>query len=206
MPPRANWTTSGMSQVPAPLNVRSRTPQAAELPAGSSNGAPEAPNSDAYFEDVDPRFAEPRRPPPQQRAVTPPPIRIHTAANGNHPYEDIPEGGRSPAESERSNFTSISQRGVNPRWVPPPPQASLMPTSYNAGPVPRRPVRPPMNDGLLGSNPDFALPATRGGRGGPGASSGNSPPRGGGGGGGGGGSGGPPGSMGMVPGSAYPAL
>ncbi|EAQ89933.1 hypothetical protein CHGG_06552 [Chaetomium globosum CBS 148.51] len=74
-------------------------------------------------------------------------------------------GSRSPAESERSTFTSISQRGINPRWnppVPPPPA----PGSYGVGVggggggnpmVPRRPVN--RTDILLSSNPDFELPS-----------------------------------------------
>ena len=149
--------------MPSPLNVQG-SPPPVEMPTTRSPPPQEAPNSQAYFEDVDPRFAE-----PQQKLVVPSP-------KPQSEYDDAPP--RSPAESERSNFTSISQRGVNPRWNPPPPQ--LMP-GYNGQVPPRRPVRNP-NENLLNNNPDFALP----GRGG------NSPPR------------GPAG--GMVPGSAYPAL
>lgn len=70
-------------------------------------------------------------------------------------YDDVsvlPPGARSPAESDgaQSNFTSISQRGVNPRW-----QGDRGGGNF----VPRRPV-PPRNDQaiLLNSNPDFELP------------------------------------------------
>lgn len=97
----------------------------------------------------------------------------------NGPYDDgepMPRT-RSPAESDRSGFTSISQRSVNPRWrgkaQPPrrPSNASLVPR----GLVPQKPLRRP--DVLL-DNPDFSL--------------------------GGGGGGARRGGMGLTPGSAYP--
>lgn len=134
---------------------------------GSPAPQPPAPSAGEYYEDVDPRFAEA----PPIRAVTPPPIQTTNS------YEDIPQGARSPAESERSTFTSISQRGVNPRWNPPPP---AFPGGGNFGGtvIPRRPVN--RNDILLNSNPDFELPAR------------GNPSRGAGGGGN------------MIPGGAYP--
>lgn len=106
--------------------------------------------------------------------------------HGNNSYEDIQEGARSPAESDRSNFTSVSQRGVNPRW-----NAGTGGPGYGA-PVPnRRPVNAPQrNDILLNSNPDFQLPGGRGGRGGfPGRGGRGQPP---------------PMGASMIPGSAYP--
>ncbi|RDA96169.1 hypothetical protein CP533_1653 [Ophiocordyceps camponoti-saundersi (nom. inval.)] len=84
---------------------------------------------------------------------------------------------RSPADSERSGMTSISQRGVNPRWrgraAPPrrPSNAGMVPQ----GLAPQKPLRRP--DVLL-DNPDFAL--------------------------GGGNGGARRGGLGMTPGSAYP--
>jgi hypothetical protein len=103
---------------------------------------------------VDPRFAEP----------PPAPKPIPTSIQTTNSYEDIPQGSRSPAESERSNFTSISQRGINPRWNPPMPPPPA-PGSYGVGVgggggnlmVPRRPVN--RTDILLNSNPDFELPS-----------------------------------------------
>ncbi|OAA62451.1 pH signal transduction protein [Niveomyces insectorum RCEF 264] len=156
--------------------------------------------SEAYIEDVDPRFAEPH--PGNKHSSPPPPLQQQPqflqplmVPPGNS-YEDIPQGSRSPAESERSTFTSISQRGVNPRWNPPPQTLTpgYGPPGMEMGPghgIPRRPVRDP-NETLLNSNPDFSLPAA--GRrslthGSPGPSN-----LGGGGGGG------------MIPGSAYPAM
>lgn len=91
-------------------------------------------------------------------------------------------GARSPAVSERSAFTSVSQRGVNPRWNPGPGQGygQHMPT-------PRRPInRNEVN--ILNSNPDFNLPGRRGGSASPARGSATR------------------GSMSMVPGSAYPGV
>jgi hypothetical protein len=141
VPPRQAWNQGpgrNSPRVASPLNTAGRP---AELPTHGS-APPQSPVAPAgeYYEDVDPRFAEP----PVQRP-TPAPI------NTTNSYEDIPQGSRSPAESERSNFTSISQRGVNPRWNP---NSSSVPM------MPRRPVN--RADMLLDSNPDFGLP-TRGG-------------------------------------------
>lgn len=156
VPPRQNWsqgTGRNSPKVPSPLNVPDRP---AELPSSRGSPAPQpsAPLAGDYYEDVDPRFAEQ---PPGIARPTPPPIQTTNA------YEDtldIPRGGRSPAESERSTFTSISQRGINPLWrdpVPPPPP----PGAYGGIPTPRRPVNRPTD--VLTSNPDFELPP----RGGP---------------------------------------
>jgi hypothetical protein len=148
VPPRQGWNQPpGRSspRLPSPLNVAGRP---AELPSHGS--PPPQPSAGEYYEDVDPRFAEPA---PVQKP-TPAPI------NTTNSYEDIPQGPRSPAESERSNFTSVSQRGINPRWNPPvPPPPAL--GSYGGGPVPRRPVN--RSDMVLASSPDFELPS----RGGP---------------------------------------
>ncbi|KLU92864.1 hypothetical protein MAPG_11823 [Magnaporthiopsis poae ATCC 64411] len=89
-----------------------------------------------------------------------PPIQINSSAAD---FDDIPQGQRSPAESERSNFTSISQRDINPRWNPPPP--TLMPGFSGGGPPQQRPIPPNRNDVLLNNNPDFELPGLGGGGG-----------------------------------------
>ncbi|KAL2020228.1 hypothetical protein VTK56DRAFT_8654 [Thermocarpiscus australiensis] len=152
VPPRQAWNQgSGRNspRMPSPLNAVGRP---AELPArGSPGPQPPVPATGEYYEDVDPRFAEP---PAIHKS---PPTPIHTTAADS--YEDIPQGARSPAESERSNFTSISRRGINPRWNPPVPPP-LVPGGYGGNVIPRRPVKPSA-DVLLGSNPDFELP-TRG--------------------------------------------
>lgn len=86
--------------------------------------------------------------------------------DGANSYEDlrVGPGSRSPSESERSNFTSVSQRGINPRWPGDAPQMPSMvlgaqrggPGGYG-GPQQRR-AAPQRNDILLQSNPDFQLP------------------------------------------------
>jgi hypothetical protein len=120
-------------------------------------------SGDNYYEDVEPRFAEPREAAPSSIAVPsllvpglgpagekPPPLTI--------PDGNFADGPRSPAASEISQFTSISERPVNPLWQPPP--------------MPRRGPLPPRQDMLLANNPDFEVPVDRGqgsrvGRGGP---------------------------------------
>jgi hypothetical protein len=196
----------------SPLN---QSAQATELPNAAIVPTPNRrESSDNYYEDVDPRFADPlpsqpplgppRMLPANQGTgytnssngnlrVQPPQSQPLGGADGNSSYEDIQSGQRSPAESERSNFTSVSQRGINPRWNP-------GPNYGGSGPMPNRRPAPQQarEDMLLNSNPDFMLPGG-GGRGRGGARGG---PR---------GRGGPqatgriPGQIpGMVPNSAYP--
>lgn len=165
VPPRAEWNEgSGRNspRAPSPYDVHNRT--AAELPAG--RGTPSGPRG-GYYEDVDPRFAS-NTPPEMNNQLAPPVDPIYEDIHLNNP------GARSPADSDRSNFTSISQRGVNPRWNPNPP-----PMPYQQGPPTRRPVRQQQQrQDMLLDNPDFQLPGQRSNnrRGGPG----------------------------MIPGSAYP--
>ncbi|CAK7202504.1 regulator of ime2 [Sporothrix eucalyptigena] len=170
VPPRAGWNGQGGGASNSPVR-------------GAAELAPST--SEAYIEDVDPRFAEPSngRAPPQHQNL--PPLAV---GSNNTPYDEIPQGSRSPAESERSTFTSISQRGINPRWNPPPP--NLMPGYGGQGQmIPRRPVRD-NNETLLNSNPDFSLPTgSRRPGGPPGPNMGNAG-----------------GASGMIPGSAYPAM
>ncbi|MCJ1305783.1 regulator of ime2 [Hypocenomyce scalaris] len=83
-------------------------------------------------------------------------------------YESIQEGARSPAASDASNFTSISQRGVNPNWRPVPGQ-DMGGYGPGMGGIPnRRPGhqsrRSRDREVLLNSNPDFEVPGARAGR------------------------------------------
>lgn len=175
--------------MPSPLNVQSH--QAAAELAGRDTPPVAAASAGNYYEDVDPRFANPS-PSNNQPPHQPPQHSPHLHPSHNQPpphnqpspveqlYEDPRPTGdrsRSPAESDRSNFTSISQRGVNPRWNPPPP----MPQQYGGAP-PRRPVQQQRQDMIL-DNADFQLPGN----------SRTSPKRG-------AGAAGP----GLIPGSAYP--
>ncbi|KAI8962632.1 pali-domain-containing protein [Daldinia sp. FL1419] len=156
VPPRQGWRgPERPSQVPAPLQIPTRPPQ--ELSGGTPpppqpQPQPAAASTGNYYEDVDPRFEEPA-PKPQQlqqprQPQLPPPEEPS--------YDDIPPQPMSPAISEQSGFTSISQRGINPRWNPPPGQG------FNQQIPPRKPVgRNEVN--VLNSNPDFQLPIGRGG-------------------------------------------
>lgn len=181
-----------------------------ELPAQLAQPGAQAPaysndRSSDYYEDVDPQFAEPARahPPPMPTSLVPggyaqpnvsnpnflaapPPLNT----NGSDPslprtasYDDLPEGSRSPAASEASHFTSVSQRPVNPNWRPEmgAPAGQFPPYGPGQG---RRPLRP--EDVILeanAANPDFAIPGMPGrgrgrgrGRGGRGGLMGPPPP------------------------------
>jgi hypothetical protein len=147
--------------------------------------------SSDYYEDVDPKFAEPRpNPPPMPSSLMPGgmPGAYSSSSNllgvnGQQPpppqlsdpnlprtssYDDLPDGSRSPAASEASHFTSVSQRPVNPAWRP-----EMGAAAGNFGPYGGpgngrggRPMRP--EDVILdanAANPDFAIPGVGMGRG-----------------------------------------
>ncbi|KAI1176383.1 pali-domain-containing protein [Nemania sp. FL0916] len=166
VPPRQAWNQGpgrASPRNPSPLHT---TPSPQD-PNGGMRPAPlAASNGGNYYEDIDPRFAEPS--PPAQQPAQEGLLAVDDPHQG--------PGARSPTVSERSGFTSVSQRGVNPRWNPA--------QGYNQPMPPRRPAN--RNDvNILNSNPDFQLPGRRG----PAAA----PPKGGAGG-------------GMTPGSAYPGI
>lgn len=192
VPIRAAWD-SGPS---APAELPSSTSNIGGYPAPRPNRVNSG-GSDIYYEDVDPRFAAEAELPPllpnehgglppalaagpqQQRSYndeSPDSLQIRPPPLTNS-YEDLP-GARSPAESETSNFTSVSQRGVNPNWRP------GYGGDFNNLPPARRPSNTQAR--LLDANPDFQLPgmgppgrrpppAMRGGFG-PGMNTGRMPP------------------------------
>lgn len=185
-PPRPAWNQGDGRNSPRAASPLTMGRQNAELsgrgtpptraPAASGGGS-------TYYEDVDPRFV----------SETPPPVVPNQPPPIESIYEDVHAGNagaRSPAESERSTFTSISQRGINPRWNPNPPpmpypSGHLHPYQqghqqpYQQGPPPRRPVQQQQQQrqDMILDNPDFQMPHNRAARG-----------------------------PGMVPGSAYPGL
>jgi hypothetical protein len=155
-------------------------------PRNRNNGRPRVSSggSDLYYEDVNPRFAnDPELHPPQQSVPSlltpgarhpPAPLRQVPGPNGElipltSSYENLQEGARSPAESETSNFTSVSQRGVNPNWRPQDGGGA-----FNTGLGPPRRIQQQTQmrrDMMLTNNPDFEIPGlggagARGGRGG----------------------------------------
>lgn len=155
-----------------------------ELPAQLSTvGMHNNSRSSDYYEDVDPRFAEPSNnpaPPALPSSLMPGgfssnPNLLSVSNHGlnvsdpnlpqNPSYEELPDGSRSPAASEASHFTSVSQRGVNPNWMPPPGMGPPLPGQY--GPYGgRKPLR--QEDVILeanAANPDFTVPGAGLGRG-----------------------------------------
>jgi len=190
VPARQGWA-EGAGR-PSPLKSNPHSPTHRRTSSG-----------DNYYEDVDPRFAEPIQPVQELSAVPaalipgynnslpgtqttatnhdpgylhPSSFNPALALDSNQPYEDIAaEGSRSPAESERSNFTSVSQRGVNPRWNGGPGNMAMPPSGGDGHIAPlntsRKPVPPPAaavaaqrNEMVLNSNPDFELPGAGAGR------------------------------------------
>ena len=143
--------------------------------------APRQERSSDYYEDVDPRFAEPvqhQAPPAVPTSLMPggfaPPnpgfLNTNNLSDPNLPrtnsYDDLPDGSRSPAASEASHFTSVSQRPINPNWRPEMGAAAGQFGPYPGGPGPRRPMR--QGDVILeanADNPDFVLPGAGRGRG-----------------------------------------
>ncbi|EDN09304.1 pH-response regulator protein palI/rim-9 [Histoplasma capsulatum] len=141
IPPRAAWEQALREPSLPVIERQSPSPHGqAPIPHSTSRGD--------YYEDVEPRFAEPNDLPP---ALTPGALGELQPSSS---LEDIPEGAHSPAASETSHFTSISQRGVNPKWRSP--EAEV------------RHDKQRRQDLLLGSNPDFELPVGRGRGGGSG--------------------------------------
>lgn len=179
VPPRAQWT---QRNVTPQMNNRTLSPIQASPTSQLQNSPPRigirAPTAtDNYVEDIDPEFVEPTMGPtiPTSLMPGPPPPNLTSDQPLRNEYlqpnesnsfpssgpslersadsfESLPESERSPAASDASHFTSVSQRGVNPNWRPGPQPA----------PGPRG------EDMLLNSNPEFSIPGAgpRRGRGG----------------------------------------
>lgn len=213
MPPRTNWNHMPIDGVVQPRSPGRYGPAPVELSTSTSHvggydSQPRRPRvnsggSDIYYEDVDPRFASEPAPPlppmPQHPGMSNHSPAAAPLLHPGHPsqdrpdsyselpptnsYEDLP-GARSPAESETSNFTSVSQRGVNPNWRP-----GNGGEFSSLGPQRRQNNQSQMRqEMLLAGNPDFELPGavgpsrlpTRGRGGGPGMRGGmmgRGPPR-----------------------------
>jgi len=141
VPPRQGWN-QGQNRsspgIPSPLAIPQRI-QESPVQMGPP-GAP--PMANAYYEDVDPRFAQP------------PSLNRNDENLSTDDLHNAP-GSRSPAISERSGFTSVSQRPVNPRWNPGPMPGPMSGPGYGQM-LPRRPVNRAPD--LLANNPDFELP------------------------------------------------
>ncbi|KAH0553240.1 hypothetical protein GP486_006598 [Trichoglossum hirsutum] len=171
IPARSNWNTGARTATPPvpPINTAQpmeRVSSPVELPAAYSGGSPTrsptAKRSDGYYEDVDPRFADGGSAP---REVIPPSLtpgynrRLEVQNSDIPPNQPLPYDNEDASASVASNFTSVSQRGINPNWRPMGPPGG----GQNIAP-PRRPT--PQQQGqqgdILESNPDFQMPAGRG--------------------------------------------
>jgi len=179
IPARSQWNQRNMTPVMnnrALSPIQASPPQLSRSPPRAGARAPSA--ADNYVEDIDPRFAEPSVPTvlmagpgvPNPSSAPPltnygPPVDGPSAARYGGSSESLADSQRSPAASDASHYTSISQRGINPAWRP-------------GGPAGAPPPRNPQNDSLLAANPDFALPGAGPGRGRGGVRGRGSPPRG----------------------------
>lgn len=145
--------------------------------------------SSNYYEDVDPKFATDEPVIPPKPAMNTGPAGLlpqglvpghsamqsrygSTAASSAYEDPDRNEGNRSPAASETSNFTSISQRPINPSWRPPPPSGPMMvyppasrggwggyaASSMYSGPAGKASSKYSHQETLLNANPDFSIP------------------------------------------------
>lgn len=180
IPPRSGWNNGGGSNSP---NYSRPTLHAVDNsnpinPDIESARRPRA-TSSVYYEDVAPSFSNP---PPQPPPMTHDPNmlpRSLTAGNQSHhqngrqpsaSHENNPpppdtSGPRSPTGSEISHFTSVSQRGVNPRWHDNSDNLEKLPAHNEFGKNQQQRgmgksggngIR--NRDVLLQTNPDFAIP------------------------------------------------
>ena len=147
-----------MAPVELPEQTASRKPAKPLTGPSTLNASAHGRNqsSDNYYEDVDPRFADPSPPSavPRTAAQMPTPLVVASShpipheqaaelVDPSSSYEDLPDGQRSPG-SDHSNMTSISQRGVNPAWRPgdPPQQGGRLGVPGGRKPVPGAPGLP----------------------------------------------------------------
>ncbi|KAI9675076.1 MAG: hypothetical protein M1817_001483 [Caeruleum heppii] len=167
----------------APAHAQASVPvelPASGGPAASAGHARLGSTDTDYYEDVDPRFADHEQPVHAISAVPasltpgyghpgghpggqqmPPQSQGHLGVDDRPSYENLHDNSRSPAESDTSHYTSVSQRGVNPQWRPMPQQSGQM------GAAPRRPGPQQQRDMLLSGNNDFELTGAGASRNGP---------------------------------------
>lgn len=177
VPPRAGWQSgpsspthqnrrrvnSGGSDYMEDVDPKFAEPPVPPLPSTT----PSAPPAEAFHENnrqhvpsilLAGHQSNPNEPSPESSDSQ---INNPNVINSNipreHSYEDLHPGARSPVESETSNFTSVSQRPMNPNWQP------GHPDGFNSfGPGGNRIVqerqRQRQQDILFAGNPDFELP------------------------------------------------
>lgn len=182
VPPRAQWNDFAQPRSPgrypgSPVELPTSGSHVGGYALPPRKNRVDSGGSDVYYEDVDPRFASepqpmpsmPENPAVQNQSRIPPLLTPGQPAQPGqyrpesvtrlpqtNSYEDLP-GARSPAESEASNFTSVSQRGVNPNWRP-----GNGGEFSSLGPARPRREHQAKRDVLLAGNPDFEIPGMSG--------------------------------------------
>lgn len=145
IPARSGWTKNDqpLSPIdargsPSPLGANNAQPR--DMTRSPPRAAPHPTNT--YYEDVETRFTNTSNPDPAfiPSALTPGSIAPEPDQRTS---VDAVHGMRSPV-SDISHFTSISQRGINPKWQPP------------EWDNPREKVQK-QREALLVNNPDFQL-------------------------------------------------
>ena len=151
-------------QAPGPISTNRAQPTS-RLHDDSALGYYEDPR----YEDPSPTYSQGQQNPvPQQRQQYPPQgasaprLQRNISSdsvdnNGNHRDHS---GTRSPTASVSSHFTSVSQRGINPRWQPPPPPppAPVFDNGSRGGGSPRSQRARNNNLDHLAGFDDFSLP------------------------------------------------
>lgn len=99
-----------------------------------------------------PLAPKPARMTPKIETINPP--------ENNENLDEYIIGPLSPVDSVSSEFTSISQRGINPKWKDESNKQAPIKTMFH-----RKIEQQNKQDILFQANPDFTLPMGRGGRG-----------------------------------------
>ncbi|KAI1002350.1 hypothetical protein K3495_g5850 [Podosphaera aphanis] len=155
--PQSPWETN---RSPPTSNSSIKAPDV--MPKSAANGYGRIPTRDNYspVSDYHP-IRQTITPAPLAPRPTKPIVGIETrfGLTSDAYYDEVGTGPRSPADSDISNFTSVSQRGINPRWND---------GGGYTGPrqmIPQRNPAQQKKDMLFNGNPDFALPPMKGIRG-----------------------------------------
>lgn len=192
--PRGNPAELPSSDVEAPVELPT-FPRSPVLPSSALNQRTTHASIDSYYEDVAPHFApndpQPLLSQPLSTNLNVIPSFGYDVTPGDPSLDptiaDVAEANRvanrSPTHSDTSNFTSISQRQINPKWRPPPGQMLAPPyrrggggggpdlgapssSVYSGGGPQGRQRTWKEQDALLAANPDFSLAGIGNGRGG----------------------------------------
>lgn len=173
IPPRAGWSNNPQADPQLQPAVRRKRvnsgsdyvedvdPRFAELNAHPSAPTTEAfhhPHSNANPTEIPSLLLAGHKPENlDANSKDPSPESSASQIPGQNSYvgDDVPPGSRSPVESETSNFTSVSQRPMNPNWQP---GYGGEFNSFGPAPGPGRQHQQRKQDMLFSGNPDFELP------------------------------------------------